>query len=86
MSTTVVLLVTPCEPIEPDRHFYEVPDDLAAALAAAGQSSRHGVAQHAGGPWRFHFQLSGPDRLAAGSALVEDVRGLGYDADLRISP
>lgn len=85
MSTRVVLEVTTHAPIDPDRHVNEVPDDLAAALTAAGQSLSHGLAQHGGGPWRLRFQLSGPDRLAVGRTLLENVQGLGFDATLRIT-
>ena len=38
VSTSVVLAVTPKQPIDPDRYMGEVPADVAAALVAAGQA------------------------------------------------
>ena len=85
MSVTVVLEVTPRGPLDPDRYVGTLPDDLDALLAAAGQDSRHGLSRRGGGPWRLHVQLSGVDRLDVGRTLLEQVRGLGYDVDLRVS-
>jgi hypothetical protein len=86
VSTSVVLSVTPAEPIDPDRHSVGVPDDIAAALTAAGQSRAPGLWVPRSGPVRLLFQLSGPDRVAAGQRLLAEVRRMGYEADLSFSP
>ncbi|MCF6743465.1 hypothetical protein E9529_04095 [Blastococcus sp. KM273128] len=85
MSTSVVLSVTPAEPVDPDRRSVDVPDDVAAALAAEGQPGNPGLYVPRSGPVRLLFQLSGPDRVAAGRRLVAGLRRLGYAADLSIS-
>ena len=85
VSTSVVLSVTPAEPVDPDRSPVQVPDDVAAALAVAGQRRDPGLWRPRSGPVRLLFQLSGPDRVAAGRRLVEELRLLGYEADLSIS-
>jgi hypothetical protein len=86
VSTSVVLSVRPGKPIDPDRYTGEVPDDIAAALTASGQPVRPGLWCPSSGPVRLLFQLSGPDRVAAGLRLVDQVRLLGYEADLSFSP
>jgi hypothetical protein len=86
VSTSVVLSVTPGEPIDPDRYTGEVPDDIAAALTASGQALAPGLWCPRRGPVRLLFKLSGPDRVAAGQRLVEQVRLMGYEADLSFSP
>ncbi|TFV62500.1 hypothetical protein E4P41_06965 [Geodermatophilus sp. DF01-2] len=86
MSTSVVLSVTPAEPIDPERHTVGVPDDIAAALTAAGQPRAPGSWVPRSGPVRLLFQLSGPDRVAAGQRLLAEVRRMGYEADLSFSP
>ncbi len=86
MSTSVVLSVTPNRPIDPDRYTGEVPDDIAAALMACGQPSQPGLWCPRGGPVQLLFQLSGPDRVAAGQRLLDEVRLLGYEADLSFLP
>lgn len=85
VSTSVVLSVTPVEPIDPDRRV-EVPADIAAALAAAGQPRPPGLWVPRSGPARLLFQLSGRDRVAAGRRLLDEVRRLGYECDLSFSP
>ena len=80
-----MLSVTPVEPVDPERHTGEVPDDLAAALTAAGQLPAPGLWVPRTGPLRLLFQLSGPDRVGAGRRLVEEIRLMGYQADLSIS-
>jgi hypothetical protein len=86
VSASVVLSVTPRRPIDPDRFTVEVPEDIAAALTASGQSLRPGLWCPRSGPVRLLFQLSGPDRVAAGQRLSAELRRLGYDADLTFSP
>jgi hypothetical protein len=86
VSTSVVLSVTPSEPPDPDRFTGEVPEDIAAALAAAGQLSGPGLWCPRNGPVRLLFQLSGPDRVAAGHRLVDEMRLMGCEADLSFSP
>lgn len=86
VSTSVVLSVTPAVPIDPDRRAVEVPDDIAAALAAAGQPPASGLWVPHGGPVRLLFQLSGADRVAAGQRLLDGVRHMGYQAELSFSP
>lgn len=86
MSTSVVLRVTPAEPIEPDRWAGEVPQDIVAVLRAAGQPDRAGLVQRGSGLVRLRFQLSGLDRVEAGQRLEEQLRHLGYEADLSFSP
>ncbi|MDP5183256.1 hypothetical protein QOZ88_11455 [Blastococcus sp. BMG 814] len=86
MSTSVVLSVMPSEPIDPDRYMGDVPDDIAAALTAAGQPRSPGLWVPRSGPVRLLFQLSGPDRVVAGQRLVEQVRLMGYEADLSLAP
>lgn len=86
VATSVVLSVTPGEPVDPERYTGEVPDDLAAALTACGQPLEPGLWCPRSGPVRLLFQLGGPDRVAAGQRLVDEVRLMGYDADLIFSP
>lgn len=86
VSTSVVLSVTPAEPVDPDRRTVEVPDDIAAALTAAGQLRAPGLVVPRRGPVRLLFQLSGPDRVAAGQRLLAELRHMGYEADLPYSP
>ena len=86
VSTSVVLSVTPVPPIDPDCHPVQVPDDIAAALTAAGQLRAPGLWVPRSGPVRLLFQLSGPDRVAAGQRLLDEVRRMGYEADLSFSP
>jgi hypothetical protein len=86
VSTTVVLEVTPRHPVDPDRPADELPAYLAAAFSTAGQPLDHGLSRRGAGQWRFHFQLSGPDRLRNGQALERDLRRIGYEADLVVSP
>lgn len=86
VSTSVVLSVTPREPIDPERFTGELPDDIAAALTASRQRLEPGLWCPRNGRVRFLFQLSGPDRVAAGRRLVAEVRRLGYEADLSFSP
>ena len=86
VSTSVVLSVTPAEPIDPDRQTVEVPDDIAAALTAAGQLRAPALWVPRSGPVRLLFQLGGPDRVATGQRLLDEVRRMGYEADLSFSP
>ncbi|SNR92341.1 hypothetical protein [Blastococcus mobilis] len=86
MSTSVVLSVTPRDPLDPDRFTGEVPADIAAALAAAGQPPPPGLWCPRNGPVRLLFQLSGPDRVAAGQRLVDEMSFMEYEADLSLSP
>ncbi|WP_092196545.1 hypothetical protein [Blastococcus tunisiensis] len=86
MSTSVVLTVTPAVPIDPDRRTVEVPDDVAAALAAAGQPRAPGLWVPRSGPARLLFQLSGRDRVSAGQRLLDELRRMGYEADISFSP
>jgi hypothetical protein len=86
VSTSVGLSVTPGESIDPDRYTGEVPDDIAAALTASGQPLTPGLWYPRSGPVRLLFQLSGPDRVAAGKRLLHQVRLMGYEADLSFSP
>lgn len=86
MSTSVVLSVTPGVPIDPDRGAVEVPDDIAALLADAGQPLVPGLWVPHRGPVRLVFQLSGRDRVSAGQRLLEEFRRMGYEADLSFSP
>ena len=86
VSTTVLLRVTPKEAIEVDLYFGEVPTDVAAALTAAGQMVKAGLSGRRGGPWRLQFQLSGPDRVEDAQQLQIQLRSLGYEVDVHISP
>ncbi len=86
VSTSVVLSVTPGEAIDPDRYTGEVPEEITAALTASGQPLKPGLWCPRSGPVRLLFQLSGPDRLAAGQRLLDELRLLGYQADLTFSP
>lgn len=85
VSTSVVLSVTPRDPIDPDRYSGQVPGDVAAALSASGQPLRPGLWCPRSGPVRLLFQLGGPDRVTAGQRLLDQVRLMGYEADLSIS-
>ena len=85
VSTSVVLSVTPREPVEPDRWTGEVPADVAAALVARGQRVAPGLWRPHSGAVRLLFQLGGPDRVPAGQQLLTELRQLGYDADLSVS-
>ncbi|MGY1722160.1 hypothetical protein [Blastococcus sp. SYSU DS0533] len=85
MSTSVVLSVTPAEPVDPDARAVEVPDDIAAALGAVGQPGSPGLWVPRRGPVQLLLQLSGPDRVAAGRRLLAEVRGMGYAAELSVS-
>ncbi len=86
MSTSVVLSVTPREPVHPDRYTGDVPDDIAAAMTASGQPLEPGLWCPGSGPVRLLFQIRGPDRVAAGQRLLDEVRRMGYQADLSFSP
>lgn len=86
MSTSVFLSVTPAAPVDSDRWVNEIPADLAAALKAAGQSASAALERSGSGPWRWRFQLSGPDRVPIGQQLCARVRGLGYEADSSFWP
>jgi hypothetical protein len=86
VATSVVLSVTPRDPIDPDRFTGDVPDDVAAALTAAGQPTEPGLWRPHDGPVRLLFHLNGPDRVAAGQRLLDEVRLMGYRADLSFSP
>jgi len=86
VSTSVVLSVTPAVPVDPHRRAVEVPDDIAAALTAAGQLRSPGLWVPRSGPVRLLFQLGGPDRVGAGQRLLDEVRGMGYEAELSFSP
>jgi hypothetical protein len=85
VSTTVLLEVTPQSDVDPDR-FVSPPAEVLAILRAAGQTTACGLSYTKPGPWRFRFQLSGPDRVATGKALEGTFRRLGYDADVSIWP
>lgn len=86
MSTSVLLRVTPTEPIDPDRWAGEVPEGIAAVLTAAGQPDKAGLVHRGSGPVRLLFQLSGPNRVEAGQRLEKQLRHLRYEADLSFSP
>jgi len=86
VSTSVLLSVTPAEPIDPQRWTGPVPEDIATVLRAAGQPVNAGLISTGGGPVRWRFQLSGPDRVAAGLRLEAVLRQLGYQADVGFSP
>ena len=86
MATSVVLSVEPSEPIDPDRYTGDLPEDIAAALTASGQPLKPGLWRPRSGPVRLLFHLSGPDRVAAGQRLLDELRLLGYEADLSFSP
>ena len=86
VSTTVLLRVTPKEAIEVDLYLGEVPADVAAALTAAGQTVKPGLSGRRGGLWRLQFQLSGPDRVKDAQQLQIQLRSLGYEVDVHISP
>lgn len=85
VSTSVVLAVTPKQPIDPDRYWGEVPADVAAALVAAGQAVKAGLWHSRSGQCRMLFQLSGRDRVEMGHRLEGQLRELGYGADVSIS-
>lgn len=85
MSTSVTLAVTPKRPVDPDRFFGEVAPDIAGLLSAFGQPQKPGLWAPHEGPVRLLFQLSGANRLAAGQGLLEELRLLGYEADLSVS-
>ena len=84
MSTSVVLAVTPKQPLDPDRWFGDVPADVAAALMAHGQSVKAGLWRPRAGRCRLLFQLSGRDRVEQGQRLQDALRELGYAADVSI--
>lgn len=86
VSTSVVLSVTPREPVDPDRFTGEIPDDVAAALTTSGQPLQPGLWRPRSGPVRLLFHLRGADRLAVGHELLRAVRSMGYEADLSFSP
>jgi len=85
VSTSVTLSVTPRRPVAPDQYFGEVAGDIAALLSAYGQPQRPGLWAPREGPVRLLFQLTGPDRLTAGQRLLDELRLLGYEADLAVS-
>jgi len=86
VSTSVTLIVTPKAAVDPDRYTGAVPPDILAALRASEQPEEAGLWCPRSGPVRLLFHLSGPDRLTAGQRLVDDLRLLGYEAELSISP
>ena len=78
--------MTPRAPVHPDRYTGDVPDDIAAALTASGQPLEPGLWCPGSGPVRLLFHLSGPDRVAAGQRLLDELRRMGYQTDLSFSP
>jgi hypothetical protein len=84
VATTVALEVTLVGEVDPDRQVV-APPDVAGAVAASGPPTGHGLSRRGDGPWRLHYQLTGPDRLAVGQALERELRRLGHEADLRVS-
>ena len=85
VSTTVLLLVTPRQPVDPEQGVDEVPADVAALLNEVAQPLGHGLARQGSGPWRLSFQLSGVDRVDVGRQLQRQLKALGYEVDLRVS-
>lgn len=84
MSTTVTLKVTLPYEIGPDRDV-EVPTDILAALRDAGQPTGHGFYKSGDGPWRLHYQLTGPNRLSAGRSLQGKLTEMGYETDVSVT-
>jgi hypothetical protein len=85
VATSVLLRVTPTQPIDPERWAGPVPEDIAAVLREAGQPDRAGLVHGPTGPVRLRFQLTGPDRVEVGLRLEAEFRRLGYDADVSFS-
>ena len=57
VSTSVVLAVTPKQPIDPDRYMGAFPADVAAALLAGGQAVQAGLWSNRSGPCRMLFKI-----------------------------
>ncbi len=55
-------------------------------MTASGQPLEPGLWCPGSGPVRLLFQIRGPDRVAAGQRLLDEVRRMGYQADLSFSP
>lgn len=82
----MVIRVTPREPIDPDRFSGAAPAEVAAALRAAGQPATPGLWNPRSGPVQLLFSIGGPDRLADGRRVVEELTRRGYEAELSVSP
>jgi hypothetical protein len=62
------------------------PEDVVAALQAAGQPVSHGWSRRGDDPWRLRFQLTGRDRVTVGQALEAELCVLGYDPEVFVWP
>lgn len=85
MASSVFLEVTAVGEVQEDRSNY-APAEIRGLVASYGQYANHGMTRHGGGPWRYHWQLSGPNRVQVGRDLEKRLRELGYDADVSFSP
>lgn len=86
VASSVFLEVTAVGEVQEDRSNY-APAAVLRLVASYGQNPNHGMSRRGkGGPWRYHWQLSGPDRVQIGRDLEKRLRDLGYDADVSFSP
>lgn len=85
MASSVFLEVTAVGEVQEDRSNY-APAEVRGLVASYGQNANHGMSRRGGGPWRYRWQLSGPDRVQVGRDLEKRLRELGYDADVSFWP
>lgn len=85
MATSVHLEVTAVGEVH-EATSNTAPVEVRDLLASYGQDPAHGMARHGGRPWRYRWQLSGPDRVDVGRALETRLRELGYEADVSVWP
>lgn len=85
MATSVQLEVTAVGEVLENSSNY-APAEVLRLVASYGQDPNHGMCRHGQRPWRYRWQLSGPDRVEIGRALEKRLRDLGYDADVSFWP
>jgi hypothetical protein len=85
MASSVFLQVTAVGEVQEDRSNH-APPEVRGLVASYGQNPNHGMLRRSGSPWRYQWQLSGPDRVQVGRDLEKRLRELGYDADVSFSP
>lgn len=72
-------------PVDPDQEV-AVPPAVVAALREVGQPTAHGMYKSGAGPWRLHYQLTGPDRPEAGHSVAARLTESGYETEVVVTP
>ena len=85
VATSVQLEVTAIGEVSEDRSNY-APAEVRSLIKSYGQDPKHGMSRRGTDPWRYRWQLTGPDRVEIGRTLQKRLRDLGYDADVSFWP